>query len=68
MFLTKVGLLQKERKQNDARLSAPSPGPGSLAAEGGSRAASHGRGGPTLSSLVAFAFGTRARRRSRRLP
>lgn len=28
MFLTKVGLLQKERKQDDARLSAPGPGTG----------------------------------------
>ena len=39
MFLTKVGLLQKERKQNDARLSAPGPGMGGLGAEMGMRAA-----------------------------
>lgn len=39
MFLTKVGLLQKERKQDDARLSAPGPGMGGLGAEVGASAA-----------------------------
>lgn len=39
MFLTKVGLLQKERKQNDARLSAPGLGTGGLAVEVGTSAA-----------------------------
>jgi len=35
MFLTKVGLLQKERKQSDARLSAAGPGTRGLATEVG---------------------------------
>lgn len=39
MFLTKVGLLQKERKRNDAWLSAPSPGTGAGAALGAEAAA-----------------------------